>query len=50
VMIKARMRRKKNTVYRVWCAILKERGPLEDLVVDVSIIIETVRKRIGQEG
>jgi hypothetical protein len=44
------MVRKKNIAYRVWCKTLKERGPLEDLVVDVRILIETVLKRIGQEG
>ena len=48
--IKARMGRKKNTAYRVWCKAFKERGPLEDLFVDVRILIETVLKRIGQEG
>jgi len=49
-MIKARMHKKKNTVYRVWCKTLKERFPLQDLVVDVRILIETVLKRIGKEG
>jgi hypothetical protein len=49
-MIKARMRKKKNNVYRVWCKTLKERVPLEDLVADVRILIETVLKRIGKEG
>jgi hypothetical protein len=50
VVFKACMRRKKNTVYRVWCKPLKERCPLEDLVVDVRIQIETVLNRTGQEG
>ena len=42
--------KKPRTVYRAWCKTLKERGPLQDLVVDVRILIETVLKRIGQEG